>query len=54
MYFADSTLVHLPKREGIATILTVYHSDFDTYRIDGQRRFRVVPTGRPDRHGPPS
>jgi predicted nucleic acid-binding protein len=43
MDFADATLVHLAKRESLTTIFTVDHSDFETYRIDGQRRFRVLP-----------
>ncbi len=46
MDFADATLVHLAKREGLATIFTVDHDDFSTYRIDGKRRFRVVPALR--------
>jgi predicted nucleic acid-binding protein len=45
MDFADATLVFLAKRESIATILTVDHADFETYRIEGKRRFRVVPAG---------
>jgi hypothetical protein len=49
MDFADATLVHLAKRESISTILTVDHSDFSTYRIEGKRRFRVVPVERPAR-----
>jgi predicted nucleic acid-binding protein len=44
MDFADATLVSLAKRESISTILTVDHADFATYRIDGKRKFRVVPT----------
>jgi predicted nucleic acid-binding protein len=47
MDFADATLVYLAKRESLYTILTVDHADFDTYRIDGRRRFRVLPTKRP-------
>jgi hypothetical protein len=43
MDFADATLVHLAKREGLATIFTVDHDDFETYRIEGKRRFRIVP-----------
>jgi predicted nucleic acid-binding protein len=44
MDFTDSTLVFLAKRESIATILTVDHADFETYRIEGKRRFHVGPT----------
>ena len=46
MDFADATLVHLAKRETLSTILTVDHADFDTYRIEGKRRFRVIPGKR--------
>lgn len=47
MDFADGTLVYLAKRESLATILTVDRADFDTYRIEGRRRFRVLPADRP-------
>jgi predicted nucleic acid-binding protein len=47
MDFADATLVHLAKREQLTTIFTVDHADFETYRIDGRRRFRVLPSNRP-------
>jgi predicted nucleic acid-binding protein len=43
MDFSDAILVHLAKRESLTTIFTVDHSDFEAYRIDGQRRFRVLP-----------
>lgn len=43
MDFADATLVHLARREELATIFTIDHDDFETYRIDGKRRFRIVP-----------
>jgi predicted nucleic acid-binding protein len=46
MDFADATLVYLAKREQLATVFTVDHADFDTYRIDGRRRFRVLPSTR--------
>jgi predicted nucleic acid-binding protein len=46
MDFADATLVHLAKRESISTIFTVDRADFETYRIDGRRRFRVLPAAR--------
>ncbi len=48
MDFTDATLVHLARREGLATIFTVDRSDFDTYRIEGCRRFRVLPANRPE------
>jgi predicted nucleic acid-binding protein len=47
MDFADATLVHLAKRESLSTIFTVDHADFETYRIEGRRRFRVLPVERP-------
>jgi predicted nucleic acid-binding protein len=47
MDFADATLVYLAKRETLSTVFTVDHADFDTYRIEGRRRFRVVPASRP-------
>jgi predicted nucleic acid-binding protein len=47
MDFADATLVYLAKRESLSTIFTVDHADFETYRIDGRRRFRVLPSSRP-------
>ena len=43
MDFADATLVHLAERESLTTVFTVDHNDFETYRIGGRRRFRVVP-----------
>jgi uncharacterized protein len=47
MDFADATLVHLARREALSTIFTVDHADFETYRIEGRRRFRVLPSQRP-------
>ncbi len=46
MDFADATLVYLAERESINTIVTV-DSDFQTYRIHGTRKFRVLPAERP-------
>jgi uncharacterized protein len=43
MDFADATLVHLAEREGLTEIFTIDHDDFETYRIAGRRRFRIVP-----------
>lgn len=43
MDFADATLVHLARREGLSTIFTVDHDDFETYRIQGRQRFTVLP-----------
>jgi uncharacterized protein len=47
MDFADATLVHLAKRESLSTVFTVDPGDFDTYRIEGRRRFRVLPAEAP-------
>ena len=47
MDFADASLVHLAKRESLSTIFTVDHADFNTYRIEDRRRFRVLPANRP-------
>lgn len=47
MDFADATLVHLAKRESLSTIFTVDYADCETYRIEGRRRFRVLPVARP-------
>ena len=44
MDFADATLVHLAEREVLATVFTVDHDDFETYRIGGRKRFRILPT----------
>jgi uncharacterized protein len=43
MDFADATLVRLAEREGLTTVFTIDHDDFETYRIEGRRRFRIVP-----------
>jgi uncharacterized protein len=43
MDFANATLVHLARREELMTIFTVDHDDFETYRIEGKRRFRIFP-----------
>jgi predicted nucleic acid-binding protein len=47
MDFADATLVHLAHREALSTVFTVDRADFETYRINGRRRFRVLPGSRP-------
>ena len=41
--FGDATLLHLACREFLSTVFTMDHDGFETYRIDGRRRFRVVP-----------
>jgi predicted nucleic acid-binding protein len=43
MDFADATLVRLAERESLSVIFTVDHDDFETYRIKGRTKFRVVP-----------
>jgi predicted nucleic acid-binding protein len=43
MDFADATLVHLAERESIATVFTIDFADFETYRIGGRKRFRILP-----------
>ena len=47
MDFADATLVHLAARERLSTIFTVDRDDFQTYRIRGRTRFRIVPVDAP-------
>lgn len=42
MDLADASLVALAGRLGIAEVLTVDQSDFDTYRLPGGRRFVQV------------
>ena len=44
MDLADGTLVYLARRESLATVMTVDHADFNTYRIEGKRRFRILPS----------
>lgn len=43
MDFADATLVRLARRESLVDVFTIDHDDFETYRIDGRRRFRILP-----------
>jgi len=43
MDFADATLVHVAEREGLSTILTIDHADFETYRIGRNAKFRILP-----------
>lgn len=46
MDFADATLVHIANRDSLTTILTIDHDDFETYRLRGRRKFRIVPARR--------
>jgi predicted nucleic acid-binding protein len=43
MDFADATLVHVAEREGLRTILTIDHDDFETYRIGRNAKFQILP-----------
>jgi len=43
MDLADAALVRVAEREGIDTIFTVDSTDFAVYRIDGRKRFKIVP-----------
>jgi hypothetical protein len=43
MDLADATLVHVAERESLSTVFTIDHDDFETYRIHGRKRFRIVP-----------
>ena len=47
MDFADATLVNLAKRNALTTVFTIDHADFNTYRIEGRKRFRIIPAARP-------
>ena len=44
MDFADATLVLLAERHSLTTVFTVDHGDFETYRIGGRQRFRILPS----------
>ena len=44
MDFADATLVRLAERESLSTIFTIDHDDFETYRVRGRTRFRILPS----------
>jgi uncharacterized protein len=46
MDFADATLVHLAGSKELSTILTLDHNDFETYRLPGGKKFRIVPAPR--------
>lgn len=43
MDFADATLVHLAQRESLSTVFTIDHDDFETYRVGGRKRLRMLP-----------
>jgi hypothetical protein len=44
MDLADAALVLLASRESIHTVFTIDHDDFETYRISGRKRFRILPS----------
>jgi predicted nucleic acid-binding protein len=44
MDFADATLVWLAGKLNLVDILTIDHDDFETYRVHGKRRFRILPS----------
>jgi predicted nucleic acid-binding protein len=44
MDFADATLVHLAQRETFSTVFTIDHDDFETYRVGGRKRLRILPS----------
>lgn len=44
MDFADATLVHLAMRESLSTIFTIDRDDFETYRVGGRKRLRILPS----------
>lgn len=44
MDFADASLVHLAERESLSTVFTVDHDDFETYRVGGRKRLRILPS----------
>ena len=43
MDFADGTLVHLAQRESLSTVFTIDHNGFETYRVAGRKRLRILP-----------
>jgi uncharacterized protein len=43
MDFADATLVHLAQRESFSTVFTIDQDEFETYRVGGRKRLRILP-----------
>lgn len=43
MDLADATLVALAEERDIRTVFTVDRADFETYRLNGRKTFRVIP-----------
>lgn len=46
MDFADAALVYLARHESLSTGFTIDQSDFNAYRIEGHKRFRILPSTR--------
>lgn len=46
MDLADAALVRVAERDGIETVFTVDEKDFGVYRINGRRRFKLLPESR--------
>lgn len=44
MDYADATLMHLAQRESLSTVFTIDHDDFETYRVGGRKRLRILPS----------
>lgn len=44
MDYADATLVHLAGRVSLSTVFTIDYDDFETYRVGGRKRLRIVPS----------
>lgn len=44
MDFADATLVHLAHRESFSSVFTIDYDDFETYRVGGRKRLRILPS----------
>jgi predicted nucleic acid-binding protein len=44
MDYADATLVHLAQRESLSAVFTIDHDDFETYRVGGRKRLRILPS----------
>jgi predicted nucleic acid-binding protein len=43
MDLAEAALVRVAERDRLRTIFTVDRRDFEVYRIDGRRRFKIIP-----------
>ena len=43
MDFADATLVYAGSKLKLADVLTIDYDDFETYRMAGRRKFRILP-----------